>query len=341
MRSLTKTLTRLALGSVCAVVMSAAAAQAQTTLRVNNWLPPTHPIVSDMIVPWGKMVEDATKGEVKVEILPAPLGPPPASFDIAKDGLADVAFGVHGYTPGRFALHTIAELPFTTPSAEQASTAYWRIFDKHLAKANEHEGVKVLTVFVHGPGHIFTSGKELSSIADMKGTKMRIGSTLANDIAAALGMVPLQSPSSKSYELLSQGVADGILFPLESVPFFKLEGALKHGMLVPGSLYNSSFFVVMNQNTWDKLSPEAQEAVMSVSGESFAKMAGKAWDAADAKGLEKIKAAGISVKTMPDALLNDVKAAVQPVIDAALAKAEAKGIDAKAVAAEYRNEVTR
>ena len=52
-------------------------ADAETTLRVSNWLPPSHPIVKDILAPWGEQVAEATDGRVKVEIMASPIGKPP------------------------------------------------------------------------------------------------------------------------------------------------------------------------------------------------------------------------------------------------------------------------
>jgi len=42
-------------------------ALAQTNLRVSTWLPPSHPIMKDVMAPWGKEVEAATPGIVVVD----------------------------------------------------------------------------------------------------------------------------------------------------------------------------------------------------------------------------------------------------------------------------------
>lgn len=318
---------------------SSLSAQAETTLRVANWLPPSHPIVKDMMVPWGQNVEAATQGRVKVEILKAPLGAPPAHFDIAKDGIADVTFGVHGYTPGRFVLTAISELPFLSDSAEALSVAYWRVYEKMLAGAGEHDGVKVVSVFTHGPGHILNSKKAITKPNDADGLKIRVGGGIVNDIAKKLGMVPIQAPSSKSYEILSNGVADGILFPSESVPFFKIERALKHMTVVPKGLYNTSFYVVMNKGKWDALSKEDQAAIDSVSGEAFARMAGQAWDAADAKGLEAIKAAGIAVTSFDAAAMDELRSTLAFAEQQFVDKAAGRSVDGAAAVKMLRDEI--
>lgn len=326
-------------GAVLASLAAVAPAMAETTLRVSNWLPPSHPIVKDMVVPWAGQVEAATKGRVKVEILKAPLGAPPAHFDIAKDGIADVTFGVHGYTPGRFALTEIAELPFLSDSSEALSVAYWHVYDKMLAKANEHDGVKVIGVFTHGPGHIFNAKRPVTKAADLDGLKIRVGGGIVNDISKNLGMVAVQAPSSKSYEILSNGVADGILFPSESVPFFKIERALKYMTAVPKGLYNTSFFMVMNKAKWDSLSKEDQAAIDAVSGEAFARLAGKAWDTADAAGFETIKAAGIKVDTFDAEAVADLKTRLAFTEQAFIEKARAKGVDGAAAIKMLKDDI--
>ncbi|MBW7849459.1 MAG: TRAP transporter substrate-binding protein [Rhodospirillales bacterium] len=329
------------LGAAVGAAMTASAAHAETTLRVANWLPPTHPIMKDMVVPWGKMVEEATKGKVKVEVLPAPLGAPPAHFDIAKDGIADVTYSVHGYTPGRFALTDVAELPFLGNSAEAISIAYWRTTEKYFAKADEHKGVKLLSVFVHGPGHIFNAKRPIKAVGDLKDLKIRVGGGIINDISKELGIVPIHAPSPKSYEILTNGVADGIMFPSESVPFFKIDKALKYMTEVPDGLYNTSFFLVMNQAKFESLSKDEQAALMSVSGEAFARLAGKAWDAADAAGMTAIKAAGIEVSKLDDAAMAELKKRLAFAEAKWLDKAKERGVDGLAALSYMRAEIAK
>lgn len=317
----------------------AAAAQAETTLRVSNWLPPSHPIVRDILKPWGAQVEAATKGNVKVEIMAAPIGKPPAQFDLIRSGAADVGYGVHGYTPGRFKLTPIAELPFLSDSAEALSVAYWKLHAATLAKANEHDGVHLLTVFTHGPGMIYTSKTPVTRIENTEGLKMRIGGGVVAEVAKRLGMVGVQAPSPQVYEILSNGVADGILFPAESVPFFKIDSIVRHGTAVPGGLYNTSFFVVMNQATWDGLSAADKAAIDGVSGEAMARLAGKAWDAADAAGMKTMADKGVAFATADKALAEALSARLSGVEDGFLAAAKDAGIDGTAALAQLKADV--
>jgi len=314
-------------------------AHAQTTLKVSSWVPPHHTIVKDMIEPWAAAVEQATEGRVKVEILPKALGKPPAHFDLAKDGVADITYGVHGYKPGRFLLTQAAEMPFLGNSAEAISTAYWRIYEKYLAQANEHRGVKLLGLFTHGPGHIFNAKHAVEKLDDLEGLKIRVGGGVVNDVAKSLGVTPLLKPSTKSFELISNGVADGVFFPKETVASFKLSKLVKHGTLVPKGLYNISFFFVMNQKKFDRLPQADQEALMSVSGEHFSRMAGSAWDNADKVGAAKMAEDGVAVIDAPAALVEAIEAKTAHIEAAFVTAAEKKGVDGAEVMKALRAEI--
>ncbi|MBJ3776452.1 TRAP transporter substrate-binding protein [Acuticoccus mangrovi] len=317
----------LSLVAITALAGFSAPALGQTTLTVSNWLPPSHPIVKDIVIPWGEAVKEATDGRVTVEVMAAPIGKPPAQYDLIRDGAADIGYGVHGYTPNRFALTTIAELPFLSDSSETLSVAYQKVYDKYLAKANEHEGVKLLAVWTHGPGEIYTVKDPVKDVADLSGKKMRVGGGLANMVADKLGIVPVSAPSPQVYEILSNGVADGILFPPESVPFFKIDTVLKYGTEVPGGLYNTSFFMIMNEDTWNGLSDEDKKAIDGVSGVALAERAGKAWDAADAAGRKTMAEAGMTVTAADEAMVEELHGALAGIEAVFIDAAAAKGVD--------------
>jgi TRAP-type C4-dicarboxylate transport system substrate-binding protein len=317
-----------------------AQASAQTVLRVANWLPPKHPLIAEIITPWTEQVKEATKGRVIMQVLPAPIGPPPAHFDFAVNGIADVTYGVHNYTPGRFVVTQLAELPFWSDKSEILSVAYWRVHQKYLDKANEHKGTKLLAVFTHGPGQLWTKGRNLKDMASIKGSKIRIGGGFAQEAAKALQLVPIQAPVTQAYEILSGGVADGIQFPAESVTAFKIDPVLDQGLIVPGGLYNVSFFVVMNEAKWKAISPEDQAAIQSVSGEKLAKLAGTIWDKADASGYKTMADKGKISLVRPDgAQLAAIKTALEPYVQTALKQIDAKGINANAAYEALKAEI--
>ena len=312
---------------------------AETTLRMASWLPPQHPWVLDIMVPWIEKVKVATEGRVRIELLSAPIGPPPAHYNFAVKGIADITYGVHNYTTGRFSSTQIAELPFLSNSSEVLSVAWQRIYERELLHLDEHKGTHLLGVFTHGPGQLWFN-KKYESLDNIKGLKVRIGGGIAQSSSKALGLVPLQAPVTKAYELLSGGVADGIQLPSESISFFKLDRIIKQGFIFDGGLYNVSMFLVMNKKKWNKLSQDDQKAINSVSGEALAKMAGKAWDKADDKGIDASLKNGIILKKLSEDDKIIVTQLLTPIIENTLGKiSKQKNIDAKNIYLKLLNEI--
>jgi TRAP-type C4-dicarboxylate transport system substrate-binding protein len=328
----------LTIATVATLLIMASTAHAETRLTMSSWLPSAHPLVSDVMEPWIASVEKATEGRVKIIMLPSPLGHPKVHYDIARQGQADITYGAHGYTPGRFALYKMVEFPFSGDSAEATSVAYWRGYNEYLKPAGEHKDVKLLSLFTHGPGHIHNSKRTVNSANDMEGLKLRVGGGIMNDLSSELGATSLQQPSSSIYELLSNGVADGTLFPFESVVAFKVEDMATHTTVIPGGMYNFSFFLVMNRDRFASLSKEDQVAIESVSGEAFARLAGRMWDVEDAKGLAVMKANGNEIVTANEAFITEIRNASASMEAEWMEEAAKMGVDGEVALKAFREE---
>lgn len=327
--------------SGAALGLAATAASAQITLTASSWLPPTHTL-SQSQAQWCEDVAKATSNRVKCNILPKAVVAPPGTFDAVRDGLADLSYSVHGYTPGRYAMAGMVELPFQGDVAEATSAAYQRVYEKHLAKMNEHKGLKVLAVFTHGPGAMFNTKRAVASLADAQGLKWRVGGGMVNEVGKALGINVTLKPAPESYELLSSGVMDGVLFPAESIESFKLEKLIKHRTVFPGGLYNTSFAFVMNEATWNKIAKADQDAIMKLSGEAAARRFGRGWDQVDRRALAFMQANNVQTITASPAFVKEVKDKTAPLEQKWINDAKAKGLtNAEQVLKDYRAELSK
>jgi TRAP-type transport system periplasmic protein len=317
----------------------ASPAHAQATLTYSSWVPPTHHLTVWQ-TNWTKEVEKATGGRVKFSSLPKAPAAPPGTFDAVRDGLVDLSYVTASYTPSRHILPLMAELPGAGDTAEINSIAYSRIHWKHFHKVGEYKGVKLLAVFTHGPGQMFTK-KPIKTLADFQNLKIRTGGGISSEVIAALGGSPFFKPAPESYELLKSGVADGVFFPLESIVSFKLDTVLEQATLFPGGLYSSAFGFFMNQDKWAKLPKQDQAAIEKLSYEYVARSNGKSWDAADQKGLEGLKKAGVKIVNADPKMQAEVHKRSEPITDDWIKKASTKGVNAKAALAEFRAELKK
>ena len=335
------TVIRWLLVTVLVVLVAAAPAFAQTTtLTMSSWVSPTHHITAVVLQGWANEVEKVTNGRVKFQMLPKHPSAPPGTFDAVRDGLVDLSYVTASYTPARHIMPMLAELPGAGDTALANSIAYSRIYWKHFHKVGEYKGVKLLGVFTHGPGQMFTK-KPVNTIADVQGLKIRTGGGVAEQVAKALGASAFVKPAPESYELLKSGVADGVFFPMESIISFKLDTVLEQATLFPGGMYSSSFGFFMNEEKWNKLPKADQEAIEKISGEWIARHAGKSWDDADQKGLDALKKSGVKIVNANSEMVAEVRKRSAPIVDEWVQKASAKGVDGGKILAEFREELKK
>lgn len=277
---------RIRIQTLCAVAALAVTglsasftAHAQTTtLTMSSWVPPTHYVVKDILQPWMAEVEKSTEGRVKIALLPKAVGAPAQHWELARKGVADITWGNFTYEPERFKHVWFAELPMMGSSAEASSVALWRTYQQYLASNDAFKGVTMLGMGMMGGGQFHHPSKVIDTPDDLKGQKVRMGGPIQKRLLEDLGATPVAGPGPKAYELLEGGVVDASLHALESVVNFRLDGKLKNHTIIPGGLYDATFFIVVNEGKFKGLSAADQTAVMKASGEMLSRRWGQEFD---------------------------------------------------------------
>ena len=316
-------------------------ANAETELTYSSWVPWTHPINVNLYIPWMEAIEKDSNGRIKFKRLPKPVANPRAHLDAVRTGQADTGFSVHGYSPKRFAAYLFAELPLLGDTGTNTSIALQRTHEKFLADKGFYKGVKLIGMNTHGPGLIHHSKKHILKPSDMDGQKMRTGGPIPKAIVEAWGGVPIRQPAPKSYEILSSGIADGITFPYESLPSFKITELVPYSTYIPGGLYSSSHYLVMNKAKYDAMSAEDKAVIDKHSGEAFAKRAGMAWDKINKLGEEAARKAGNNIVIAPDSLVEEVRKLNAKFEADYVEAAKAAGVDGAAILSFFRGEVKK
>lgn len=323
------------------VALSGPSIAAPTTFTFASWIALTHPLNENLYLPWIKQVEKASKGEIKFRILPKGIGHPRAYIDAVRTGQIDAGFGVFGYSPKRFAVYLFSDMPFLGDRAVASSLAFQRTHDKYLANHKAFLGTHLIGINTHGPGLIFSRGRFIKKPSDMKGQKFRTGGPIPRRIVEAWGGVSIRQPASKSYEILSTGIADGITFPWESISSFKITRLVPYATYIPGGLYSTGFFFVVSKKKYEALSPAGREVIDRYSGDAFAELAGKAWDKINGEGKAAAIKAGNHIITAPKMVIDSVKR-LNKVFEAEyIAAAKKQGVDGAAVLKFYREEVAK
>ena len=267
------------------VLMTFGAAHAQgdsvVTLRVHHFLPPSSNAQVKLIEPWCAKIGTESAGRLKCQIYPAmQMGGTPAQlFDQAKDGVADIVWAVPGYQAGRFLVSEVFELPFMGISGEKSSRALWAYATKNAT--DEYRGIRPLMFHVIAGMALHTTKKQIRTMADFDGMKLRAPTRLATRMVTALGGTPVPMPMPQVSESLAKGVIDGAMMPWEVVPAIKAQEIVKyHSETDPTMplLSTTTFVLAMNPAKYDSLSAELKKVIDANSGADVSAWAGKVFD---------------------------------------------------------------
>ena len=153
--------------------------------------------------------------------------------------------------------------------------------------------------------------KEVNTVADLKGVKMRIAG-LGGAVFSALGIVPQQIAGSDIYPALEKGTIDAAEwvgpYDDEKLGFYKVASNYYYpGWWEPGPVIH--FFV--NKAEWAKLPKEYQEAFQAAAHEANVTMAAE-YDHKNPAALARLMQAGVKVKEFSSEIL---KASAQAAAD--------------------------
>ena len=328
-----------ALLALSAAVVTPVAVQAQeVTLRLHQFLPPPATVPKLILKPWGKRVEEASNGRIKIEHYDAMSlgGTPPSLMDQAIDGSADIIMVVVGYTPGRFPKTEVFELPFMMTDPIATSQAFMELVETDL-QDEEYKDVKVLGAWVHGPGVIHTFDG-VTKLEDMEGKKMRGPTRVITDMLNELGATPVGMPLPAIPEALSKGVIDGTVIPWEVTPAVKLADIVDQHTEFSGkeALYTATIVLVMNKQKYEALPDDLKAVLDAESGQKLSAFAAQVMEERDAPGRAIAEENGNTIVVLDEAEVARWKQKAQPVIARWVAEMEAKGIDGNALIEQAR-----
>lgn len=294
----------LAVVSGCAQKDSAPAAMAnkekvQVELKLAHFWPAAHPAETELVQPWAQEIEKATNGQVKVTSYPGETLLKAADiYGGVKDGIADIGISCFSYTRGVFPVTEVFELPgITYNNSKVASKVAWEGIKQLNPK--EVQDTHLLMVITTGPGDLFTK-QPVRKLEDLKGMEIR-ATGLSAATLKSLGATPVAMPQSEAYESLSKGVVKGNLGPIEVLQGWKQAEVTKYITKTP-FLYNTLFFVTMNNDKWNSLSPEVQKTIEKVTADYFEQIAIGLWDKQNQAAMNgAIKENGMQIITLPQA----------------------------------------
>lgn len=291
-------------------------------LKVSHWLP-TNSVFHEELLRWSKELQEKSNGQLVLKIFPSSqMGPLPRQFDLARTGVADLALGLHASTPGRFPVTELAHMPYMVSNSANSSKLLTELAPKYLA--SEHVGVRILYLLASPPLKFHMTKAKLDSMADFRGLRIRYaGEAFANSVKA-FGAVPVAVSPGESADAMSKGIVDGALFPFEGAQAYQLGTEAKYSY-EPG-INSTTFFLVMNPKSYDKLPPNLRKLIDDTTGPEAARRVGELLENVEKEGRAYMVSKGVKVVSFSDKTISDMKTAVAPLVTEAVGKVDSRNL---------------
>jgi TRAP-type C4-dicarboxylate transport system substrate-binding protein len=216
------------------------------------------------VKPFVDAVNAEAKGLLQIEVFfGGALGKAPAQQpQLVRDGLADIAYIVPGYTAEQFPDNAVIELPGLYRDQREASLVFTRLI---AAKAlRGYEDFVVINAITAEPHSIHTR-KPIASLADLKGLKIRANNPTEAATFEKLGMQAIVMPVNQIAEAISSGALDGAAIPPAMLTEFGVGRLASYHYIIHADA--PSLALVMSRKTFAGLPAPLQDVIRKYSGE--------------------------------------------------------------------------
>lgn len=296
-----------------------------TELNLAHFFPASHPVETELIQPWAQAINEATDGQVKIishhsqTLLNADN-----IYEGVVTGVADMGLSCFSYTRGRFPVLEAFELPgIVISNSKVGSKVAWEGV-KQLNPV-EVQDTKLMMVLSTGPGDLFTK-VPVRDLNDLQRLEIR-ATGLSAQTLQTLGAIPVAMPQSEAYEALSKGVVRGNLSPIEVLQGWRHAEVTDYLTRTP-FIYNTLFFITMNLDEWNALSPDIQAAIEEVNERYFEEVAMGLWDKQNEAALKwAVEETGMEVIDLSEEEAAKWISIITPIQDEFVARMNEKGLD--------------
>lgn len=317
---------------VAVAALGVSQAHAQTTeLKAAAFTPPSN-FINKELVRWADELKQKSGGKLTMTVFhSSQMGPPPRHYDLARTGVSDVSYILPGFTPGRFLLTELVQIPGLMPTGKASSQAMQELLPQFMAK--EYVGTRVLYLFGAASSPVLAK-RPIRALAELKGMRIRNPDPMHALLVEALGATPVAISPTDVAESLNKGTIDAVVMGYSGTIAFQLHQVARFSTEFESG--GIPFAIVMNPGSYDKLPADLRKLIDDTTGMPVAARMGAAFDDEEAAMRKVAEAAGVQVLHASQADEAEVKQIAAKLTEDAVKTAEAKGIPARAFLAAYK-----
>lgn len=312
--------------ALCALMVCSAVAIAADdviTLKLGTHLPEAHGNYKQAIK-FAELLSQKTNGKVKIELYPnGQLGGQKELVDGMRMGTVDLSITDVSMLSNYDKAVAYVDFPYVFDSVEHARKALdGKAGDVMKARILKASGIRPLSMMAVAFRNTILSEKEIKSIEDMKGLKVR--TPQAPGIIAtfkALGATPVPIPSGEAYTAIQTKVVDGMEGNAEYLTLIKIPEVAKKWYETHHNLTTTE--INISEKVFKKLPADVQEKMTEAASQALEYYYAEILPNIEENSRKALDEYGVKVTVLD---LAPFKAAVKPMIDDFVKKYDAGDI---------------
>lgn len=237
-----------------------------TELTASIWFPDTHPLTRDGYQELAQTISSETNGDLTLKVYTGTsILPATAHLSGLVDGIVDMTYHAGTYTPSDLPEDNV--LSVLSPNFHDSVTAVMAVADFYInnpemqSRFDDH-GIVFLGAYA-SPQYQMICTKEVASIEQMKGTKMRMASPSLSPWLRTIGASSVNVPSSEMYTGLEKGQIDCAVITITDLKSRSLWDVAKHATLLPFGPYFAGWQYAINENAWHDLDKASRQILLN------------------------------------------------------------------------------
>ncbi len=253
---------RLAALVIGAGIATIAQAQAQK-FKFSVFTPDKEQTFITTMKPFAEAVNKESAGTCEIELFPnGALGRSPVQqAQMVLDGVADIAWIIASYTPGRFQENEVLELPGLFRDIPEGTRVFTNLVTSGQLKG--YDDFFPIGLFATAPYSIHARFP-INTVADLKGKKIRTAGAIEGAAIRALGAVPIGLPVTEIAEAVGRGTIDGTSSHPSPLFDFGIDRVTSNHFFTRLGIVPLA--ILMNRKKFDAAPKPCQDAIRKYSG---------------------------------------------------------------------------
>jgi tripartite ATP-independent transporter DctP family solute receptor len=243
---------------------------------------------------FARIVKEKTKGKIDVQLFPSSqLGGEVRMIQALQTGAQELVLTSQAPVANLINKWSVFDLPYLFDSIDQGNHVLQGPVGQKYLDMLEEQNLVGLTWISVSERNIISTKKAVKNVEDMKNLKVRVLQSPGYvDVYKALGANPTPMPYGELYLSMQQGVVDGADIGADYMVQDKFPEVTDNFSLT--RVHYMPVAMLISKVTWDKLTPELQQAVKEAAQEA-AKYDLDVYKQQYNTGIEEMKKLGVNV----------------------------------------------